>query len=364
VSGSTAGRWLRVVALLAATLVIAGFLAGRATTHRTAGKPTPEAHAESVVYQNPVIAGDFPDPSIVVDGRRYLAVGSGSGGRNVQMAVSRDLAHWRVVGDVLPQLPSWAVVDSTLVWAPTLERVGDHWVLWFTARDRASQRQCIGWASADVAAGPFRSDATTPAVCQPSLGGSIDPEVFIDSDRSRWLLWKNDGNCCGIASNIWSAPLADDGTTLVGIPTAILAYSGGWQSAANPYRSTVEAPSMLRAKGTYHLFVSGNDFATTRYAVGEALCDAPSGPCRYVSLYPNLASYADVAGPGGGSTFRDRGGRWWFVYAAWTSPAIGYENNGVRSMRIDRLVIRGSVATIVGPTTTPVGASIGRRQRP
>ena len=352
-----------MAALLAVTLAIAGFLVGRTTADRDS-KATPDVHAQPTPFRNPVIATDFPDPSIVLDGGRYVAVGTGSGGRNVQLAVSRDLAHWRAIGDVLPELPPWAVVDSTLVWAPDLERVGTRWILWFTARDRASQRQCIGWASADAAVGPFRSDAAAPALCQVSLGGSIDPEVFVDADRSRWLLWKNDGNCCGITSSIWSAPLAADGVTLAGAPTAILSYVGGWQTADNPFRSTVEGPSLLRAGGDYHLFVSGNDYETSKYAVGEARCDAPSGPCRYVSPAPVLASYGNVAGPGGASVFRDRRGRIWFAYAAWTNPAIGYDHGGVRSMRIDRLVVRGGVAALIGPTTAPVGPTRPTRSSP
>ena len=366
VSESTSTRWLRVSALIAVTLVGAGFLVGRLTAADSARQPETSSDVNTGVagYTNPVIAADFPDPSIVLGGTRYVAVGTGSAGRNVQLAISRDLAHWLVVGDALPQLPPWAVADSTLVWGPALEHVGAHWILWFTARDRVSQRQCIGWATADAAVGPYRSDATSPAVCQVALGGSIDPEVFVDRDHSRWLLWKNDGNCCGMTSSIWSAPLAVNGTTLAANPTSILSYGGAWQTAENPFRSTVEGPSMLRAKGAYHLFVSGNDYETSKYAVGEARCDAPSGPCRYISPSPILGSYADVAGPGGASVFRDRAGRPWLAYAAWTSPAVGYDHNGVRSMRIDRLVLEGGAASLVGPTTEPVGAKARHRPRP
>ncbi len=317
--------------------------------------PAPPTHPPAAsTYTNPVIATDFPDPSVVAAGPEYVAISTGSAGSNLPMDVSTDLAHWRPVGDALPVVPAWAVPSWKDVWAPDLERVGDHWVLWFAALDTGTGRHCIGWASSPRVTGPFRSTSPTPAVCQSQLGGSIDPSVFTATDGRRWLLWKSDGNCCGVASRIWSEPLAADGTTLLGEPAPILTYAGGWEEGTTADTSTIEKPSMVEVDGVYHLFFSGNGYGTADYAVGHAECNSPVGPCTTTPAYPVLSSFGSVAGPGGASVFADRSGHLWMAYAAWTSPRIGYAAGGARSFRIDRLIFVGDLPVVVGPTTTPV----------
>jgi len=71
-------------------------------------------------------------------------------------------------------------------------------VLYYAARDIAVGHQCLGRAVAASPAGPFIDRSSDPVVCQASLGGDIDPDVFRDSNGRVYLLWKNDGNCCGV----------------------------------------------------------------------------------------------------------------------------------------------------------------------
>jgi beta-xylosidase len=316
--------------------------------------PAPHRQVPTTTYTNPVIAGDFPDPDVVLTGSGFVAVATGVGGTNVPIETSTDLARWKAHGDALPVLPTWAVPSSKYVWAPDLSHVGKEWVLWFVARDAATGRQCIGDATATTATGPFHAISDQPAVCQVALGGSIDPDAFVDARGNRWLLWKNDGNCCNLLSRIWSQPLATDGTTLVGSATPILSYGGGWESGGPSTLSTIEAPEMVEVSGIFHLFYSGGGYATSGYAVGHAVCSSPGGPCQSTSPFPVLSSFGSVAGPGGESIFTDRRGAYWIAYAAWTAPNIGYANGGVRSMRIDRLSFFGALPVIDGPTTTPV----------
>jgi beta-xylosidase len=362
------------VIALTAVLIVTGVAIGRLAPGPTSPAVTafPKVEHSSRVaptlsYRNPVIATDFPDPAVAWDGARYVAVSTGSEGRNVPVAVSSNLARWQVIGDALPAVPPWAEPDPTHVWAPDLEQLPGRWILWFSARDRASQDQCIGWASASSAEGPFRGNAGQATICQVALGGSIDPSVFVDTNGDRWLLWKNDGNAVGVTSRIWSVRLAPDGATLAGAPVAILSYRSGWEQAGHPGRSTVENPSMVFDAGRYHLFFSANDYDSAEYGEGHALCQSPQGPCVEPSGSPILASIGLVAGPGGGSVFEDRFGRLWLAYAAWTAPQIGYQSGGVRSMRIDRVVFLGNLAVVLGPTDTivrePTLAAVGATDR-
>ena len=64
---------------------------------------------------NPVLDRDFPDPAVLrAAGGVYYAyatqggdTGEGGGGmRNIQLARSRDLAQWDLIGDALPVKPA------------------------------------------------------------------------------------------------------------------------------------------------------------------------------------------------------------------------------------------------------------------
>src|ERR671931_237670 len=69
-------------------------------------------------YSNPVVPGDYPDPSIIRDGKDYWAVVT-SGGWRPPFSVlhSNDLVNWQVAGSVLRHRPPWA---RSSFWAPEI----------------------------------------------------------------------------------------------------------------------------------------------------------------------------------------------------------------------------------------------------
>jgi beta-xylosidase len=151
-----------------------------------------------------------------------------------------------------------------------------------------------------------------PFVCQQSLGGSIDPRVFVNSDGQASLLWKSEQNSVPFAgpTQIWSQPLSPDGMSLLGSPTAIFAPDETWQN------SIVEAPQMVLVQGTYYLFYSGGNFFAPSYAIGVARCAGPLGPCHDTTSAPLLASNLQGWGPGEESVFTNKTGIW-MVYSPW-----------------------------------------------
>src|ERR1044072_3840344 len=63
---------------------------------------------------NPVLNKDFPDPTVIRVGSVYYAYATNSG-PNIQLASSKDLQHWNLLPDAMPQKPLWADKDF---WAP------------------------------------------------------------------------------------------------------------------------------------------------------------------------------------------------------------------------------------------------------
>jgi hypothetical protein len=248
------------------------------------------------------------------------------GWANVPAAVSDDLITWSTPFNALPELPAWAEWGST--WAPGVVARPGGYVLYFAARSAALGRQCIGAAFATQAAGPFVSPSPQPLVCQPELGGSIDPHPFVDDDGQAYLQWKADGNAIGGRSILFSQQLTDDGLGLVGEPAQLLRNDAAWE------RPLIENPAIVRFDGRYVLLYSGGWWEDSSYAVGHAVCDSPLGPCTKVSTSaPTFGTSAGVAGPGGATVIDGPAGDRWLAFHGWDPAATGYENGGARTLR-------------------------------
>ncbi len=282
----------------------------------SAGEPSP-----------PVFPFNFGDPFVLSAADGYWAYATNGGGGNVQLVRSLDLRTWQWVGDALPTLPSWATPHRT--WAPSVLRRGDRFVLYYTATERASGRQCISAATAGHPRGPFVDRSARPFLCQRQLGGSIDPSPFVAADGRSYLVWKSDGEAVGGRAHLWSQPLAPDGLSLTGRPSPLLGPDQAWE------RRTVEGPSMVQDGDDHYLLYSANSWNTRDYAVGFARCATPTGPCRKPTDGPILRAHGSIAGPGGQEVLRDRHGQLWLTFHAWTEPYIGYPNR--RTLRFLRL---------------------------
>ncbi|AWN24484.1 glycoside hydrolase [Deinococcus irradiatisoli] len=332
------------------TSLLCAALLGFPASAGGAGAPAPRASAPAAIqttmtktFKNPVLDINFPDPFILRVGDTYHAYATNGAGGNVPHAVSSDLVHWQMAGDVLPLLPSWA--EPGLTWAPEVSHLGGRYQLYFTAHDKNTQRQCVGVAVADSPAGPFMSDATAPLVCQADEGGSIDASPFVDDDGKVYLLWKNDGNCCNLATHLYIQPLSADGLTLGGKPTSLLVNDQLWEGRV------IEAPTLHKQGGVYYLLYSAGPFDSDLYSVGYATSKSVTGPYQKAEENPVLFSDGEVAGPGHQSVFSDAAGQTWMVYHAWTAGQIG-DDVGYRSMRLDKVNFSGGKVTVNGPTTT------------
>jgi beta-xylosidase len=315
----------------------------------------------------PALAADFPDPFLLRHGAQYLAYATNpaGGGVNVQMARSPDLARWQLLRDggklhdAMPLLPPWAKPGFT--WAPEVVKTARGYVLYFTARDRRLGLQCIGAAVAAVPEGPFRSAAAAPLVCQPGLGGAIDPNIFRDADGRLILYFKNDGNnpVARKPTTIFAQRLSHDGLHPTGAPVAVLDADQAWEG------NLVEAPTMVRHGGRYVLFFSANDYGWTEprqrlspYAIGYATCRSAIGPCSAAPENPILASRAApdcLSGPGHQSVLQ-AGGRSVIAFHAWAA------GSGCHRLASSRMLYVADLHWIDGKPR--IGTNVQRSRHP
>jgi arabinan endo-1,5-alpha-L-arabinosidase len=271
-----------------------------------------------------VIDQDFPDPDVLASGGTYYAYATNTASVNIQLATSKNFSTWTVSpGDALPELPSWAEKGNT--WAPDVsEPMAGHFVMYFVAREPVSGKQCIGMATATSATGPFASTETKPMICPVDEGGAIDPSTFVGTDGTRYLLWKNDGNCCGLDTWLRIAPLSADGASLGGPATKLVKQTEQWEG------NLVEAPTLVKHDGVYALFYSANDYGGDAYAIGVATAANIRGPYTKAAQ-PFLSSSGSkglYTGPGGQDVVAGPKGKDYLVFHSW-DPAIIYRGMNV-----------------------------------
>lgn len=277
----------------------------------------------------PVYPDNFPDPFIVEHRGEFIAY-STNYGLNLPMLTSRDLVRWTPVMrpdnprerlDGMPELAPWVRKDRT--WAPEVMKVGERWLLYYTAAHRKRNVQCLGVAAADAPTGPFRDTSEEPMVCQYDLGGTIDANPFRDADGRLYLYYKSDGNAVGKRAVIWAQRLTPDGLSVEGEPVSLVEDDQAWEW------KLVEAPAMVRSPGGYQLFFSAAYYGwdpnerLSRYATGYATCAGPMGPCTDAPENPILNSFNDrtagcLSGPGHPAIF-EAGGRTFIAFHAWAA---------------------------------------------
>lgn len=342
VAGTTVPATTVAATTAAATTIPATTAAATTAPATTAGVATPGPNQ----FVNPVINQDFPDPDALKVNDTYYAYATNTASANIQAAKSTDLAHWQILKDALPNLPAWSEKGNT--WAPDVTTTADgkSYVMYFVARHTDSGKQCIGVATSATPEGPFTSSRPDPIICQFDQGGSIDPNSFVDSDGTRYLLWKNDGNCCSIVTHIYIQKVSADGLSLTGQPTGLIQEDQPWEG------KLVEAPAMFKHNNKYYLFYSANNYAGADYAIGYAMADALLGPYQkpdepFAKTVPADNGKPPVIGPGGEDIVVAKDGTTWMLYHSW-DPTVSY-----REMNIDQLTWEGDKPVLKGPTVTP-----------
>ena len=209
--------------------------------------------------------------------------------------------------------------------------MGGSFVLYYTATDAGTGRECISEAVATSPTGPFEDHSVRPLVCQPTLGGSIDPSPFLSAAGRPYLVWKSQGGA--LPPSLWDEPLDPAGTGLLAgtAPARLLGPSQPWEGGI------VEGPSMVWWGGRYLLFYSANAWSSARYAIGVAVCSGPAGPCTKPLSRPLLATGPGVAGPGGPAVFSDTSGQPWLAFHAYLPGAVGFPNS--RDLFLRRLAL-------------------------
>jgi alpha-N-arabinofuranosidase len=314
------------------------------------GPATPAGH-----YRNPIISGFYPDPSIVrVGADFYLVHSSFSWFPGIPVWRSRDLVHWRRLGNAIDrpgQLDFGKLGLSRGVFAPGIARHKGRFYIVGTCVD------CGGnfVITARNAAGPWSDPIWLRDV------GGIDPSLFFDDDGSAWLVNNRepvgppryDGHRA-----IWLQRFDPDALRTVGTARAIV--DGGVDPGANPV--WIEGPHLFKRAGHYYLSAAEGGTSVNHSQV-ILRADSLSGTFRPAPAAINpILTQRDldpsrpwpVTSAGHADLTQLPNGEWWAVFLA-TRPYAGNLYNIGRETYLLPVTWRDG-----WPTILPHGAAVPR----
>ena len=269
-------------------------------------------NSSAQTYTNPVIAGDFPDPSVIRVGEDYYAAAtSGDWSPFFSIAHSRDLVNWRIVGSVFPKKPAWAKGDF---WAPELAvDKGKFYVFYTARRDDGKGKKgtlCVAVAVADKPDGVYTDKGAL--VCQEM--GSLDGFFIRDENNKPFLVWKEDGNDRQKPTWLYAQQLNENLTKLVGKSQKLFRNEGsGWEN------HVIEGADIVRKDGWFYMFYSGNACCgrSCNYALGVARSKTLLGKWEKNPANPILAANDVWQCPGHGTIVKTPDGADFLLYHAY-----------------------------------------------
>ncbi|MCF0043080.1 glycoside hydrolase family 43 protein [Dyadobacter fanqingshengii] len=277
-------------------------------THAFAQKPKPKpAPGLVVTYKNPVIAGDFADPSVILVGDTYYAAGTSSEwGPAYPIYSSKNLVDWEYVGPVFADLPEWTMGSF---WAPELYFRNGTFYCYYTARRKSDKQSFIGVASTK----DLKEGFTDHGVIIEWTKEAIDAFVVEDNGKL-FITWKAYGLDKDRGIEILGAELAPDGLKVIGKEFSLIkAEPTGWESGG------AEGQSIFKRGNYWYMLYSGNACcgANCDYQVGFARAEKLEGPWTKYAGNPSLFGDDSWKCPGHGTVVVTPDNRYFYLHHAY-----------------------------------------------
>lgn len=249
-------------------------------------------------YQNPVLKGFYPDPSVCKVGSTYYMVCSSfQYFPGVPLFESSDLINWSQIGHCLTrssQIDLEGVNSSGGVFAPTI-RYGNGRFYMTTTNDTA-HRNFYVWTD------NIYGEWSEPIYVDQN---GIDPDLYFEDGKALFMTNGTDDRGIGgiVQCEIDIATGSKRGPSI-----AI------WHGTGGRY---LESPHLYKINGGYYLMAAegGTEYG---HMVTYARADSPSGPFTAYPHNPvltnrNLGGY-EIQGVGHGDLVEDNAGHWWMLH--------------------------------------------------
>jgi len=268
-------------------------------------------------YRNPILAGFYPDPSLLRVGRDYYLVNSTfTWFPGLPIFHSRDLVNWRQIGNAIDrptQFDFSGLAVSRGIFAPDLSFHNGRYYLVGTCTD------CGGnfVMTARSPAGPWSDPVWLKSV------EGIDPSLFFDDDGEAWLVNNRAPEGEPLYSGhraIWMERFDPVKLRMMGNPKLIV--NGGIDLSKKPV--WIEGPHILKVGGKYYLCAAegGTSVNHSQVILRADKVDGPYVPAP-ASVNPILtqrdldpARPGPITSAGHAELVKLPNGKWWAAFLA------------------------------------------------
>ena len=260
-----------------------------------------EQREEAVQYTNPILHLDYSDPDVCrVVKDYYMTASSFNCFPGLPILHSKDLVHWKQVGAALLDYPCdgtdadfrTTVQHGNAIWAPAI-RYHDGWFYIYVGDpDRG-----VFMVRTKDPSGPWEKP-----VWVVRQKGFIDPCPLWDKDGKAYLSHGLAGSRAGLKSVLFVAPMAPDGTSLIG-PSRIV-YDG------HKTQPTIEGTKFYKRGEYYYIFSPAGGVPTGWQTVLRA--KDPFGP--YEERIVMAWAPGTINGPHQGAWVDAPDGKDWFLH--------------------------------------------------
>ena len=260
-------------------------------------------HLSAQQFTNPVITGDFADPTVIRFGEKYYASGTSSEwAPHYPVFESVDLVNWSYVGPAFQTPPEWT---KSSFWAPELYVLKDKIYLYYTARRASDNISFIGVATTDDISKGFVDHG-----CLFEFGHeAIDAFIFEDNGK-HYISWKAYG-LDDRPIELLCSELSPDGLKLTGEPFMLL---------KDEEKIGMEGQYIYKKGDYYYIIYSirGCCGARSNYAVSVARSKSFKGPYEKYEGNPILeGDGSDIQSCGHGTAVEMPDGRMFYLFHAY-----------------------------------------------
>lgn len=266
-------------------------------------------------YENPVIKGYNPDPSICrKGGDYYLITSSFEYFPGVPVYHSKNLANWTMIGHCLTrkeQLELDAARPSGGIYAPTIRY--HNGLFYMTTTNVSHKGNFI--ITAKNPAGPWSDPVWIDQ-------GGIDPDIFFDDDGT---LYYSSTSWHGVPRGMYICTLHPE-TFEKQSESTLLSEGGGGRFT--------EAPHIYKKDGWYYLLLAegGTEFGHMVTIFRSRAVKGPYQPCPHNPILTHRGAegeYNPIQATGHADLIEDHNGNWWMAaLAIRTLPGVMLHNLG------------------------------------
>ncbi|WP_372649089.1 glycoside hydrolase family 43 protein [Draconibacterium sp.] len=270
-------------------------------------------NAQPDSFDNPILSGFYPDPSICRVGDDYYLVNSSfEWWPGIPIWHSRDLVNWEQIGNVIHR--KGQICSNPNIWAPTIRYYQGKFYVICTERPGA-----VFFVTADNPAGPW-SDAVYFDISKNEVS-PIDPSLFWDDDGTCWLA-SNDRQKSGTIKHwVWIQkvdlnPVQRNGrmeASFIGERRYITDGSG---VGADNY---AEGPHLFKVNGLYYLMIAEggtwDNHAVSFLRTNDL--EKPAEEWEYCPFNPVLThrnKESAISATGHADMVQTQNGEWWMVH--------------------------------------------------